>query len=185
MRVSYVGELSWEIYADADVGLRLWNALWESGRGLGIAAGGRSSAFNLRLEKGYRAWGTDMTAENNPYEAGVGFAVRLDKGDFLGKSALLELEERVPERALVPLLLDHREHVVMGKEPVHVDGSVAGYVTSAAYGYTLDRSIAYAWVPAEAAVPGTSVEIEYFAEKLPATVAQEPLFDPDVARIRH
>jgi dimethylglycine oxidase len=72
----------------------------------------------------------------------------------------------------------------MGKEPVHVDGSVAGYVTSAAYGYTLDRSIAYAWLPAEVAVPGASVEIEYFAEKFPATVAQEPLFDPDMTRIR-
>ncbi len=184
MRVSYVGELGWEIYADADVGLRLWDALWEAGQDLGVAAGGRSAFNSLRLEKGYRAWGTDMTAEHNPYEAGVGFAVRMDKGDFLGRTALTELSDAPPERKLVPLLLDHREHVVMGKEPVYVGDSVAGYVTSAAYGYTLDRSIAYAWLPAEAAVPGTAVAIEYFAERLPATVAQEPLFDPDMARIR-
>ncbi|MFD0921293.1 GcvT family protein [Saccharopolyspora rosea] len=183
MRVSYVGELGWEIYADADVGLRLWDSLWEAGQDLGVVAAGRSAFNSLRLEKGYRAWGADMTAEHTPYEAGVGFAVRMDKGDFLGRAALAALPEE-PERRLVPLLMDHREHVVMGSEPVHVDGAVAGYVTSAAYGYTLDRSIAYAWLPAEAAVPGTRVAVEYFAEKLPATVAQEPLFDPDMSRIR-
>ena len=183
MRVSYVGELGWEIYADADVGLRLWDALWDAGQDFGITAGGRSAFNSLRLEKGYRAWGSDMTAEHTPFEAGVGFAVRMDKGDFLGRAALAELPEQ-PERKLVPLLLDHREHVVMGSEPVHAAGSVVGYVTSAAYGYTLDRSIAYAWLPAEMAVPGTAVEVEYFAEKLPATVAQEPLFDPEMARIR-
>jgi dimethylglycine oxidase len=183
MRVSYVGELGWEIYADADVGLRLWDALWDAGQDFGVVAGGRSAFNSLRLEKGYRAWGTDMTAEHNPYEAGVGFAVRMDKGEFLGRSALAQLPEQ-PERKLVPLLLDHREHVVMGKEPVHAGDSTVGYVTSAAYGYSLDRSIAYAWLPAELAVAGTAVDIEYFAEKLPATVAQEPLFDPDMARIR-
>jgi glycine cleavage system aminomethyltransferase T/glycine/D-amino acid oxidase-like deaminating enzyme len=183
MRVSYVGELGWEIYAEADVGLRLWDALWDAGQNFGVVAGGRSAFNSLRLEKGYRAWGTDMTAEHNPYEAGVGFAVRMDKGDFLGRSALAALPEQ-PERKLVPLLLNRREHVVMGKEPVHAGDSTVGYVTSAAYGYTLDRSIAYAWLPAELAVPGTGVEVEYFAERLPATVAQEPLFDPEMARIR-
>lgn len=183
MRVSYVGELGWEIYADADVGLRLWDALWDAGQDFGITAGGRSAFNSLRLEKGYRAWGADMTPEHDPYEAGVGFAVRMDKSEFLGRSALLELPEQ-PERRLVPLLMDHPEHVVMGKEPVRAGGSAVGYVTSAAYGYSLGRSIAYAWLPAELAAPGTAVEVEYFAEKLPATVAKEPLFDPEMARIR-
>lgn len=183
MRVSYVGELGWELYADADVGLGLWDVLWEAGQQFGVTAAGRSAFNSLRLEKGYRAWGADMTAEHTPYEAGVGFAVRMDKGDFLGRSALLGLPER-PARRLVPLLMDHREHVVMGKEPVHAGGSAVGHVTSAAYGHTLDRSIAYAWLPSEVAVPGAPVEVEYFAEKLPATVAREPLFDPDMARIR-
>ncbi|MCI2422677.1 FAD-dependent oxidoreductase [Saccharopolyspora sp. K220] len=184
MRVSYVGELGWELYADADGGLRLWDALWEAGQDLGVAAAGRSAFNSLRLEKGYRAWGTDMTAEHNPYEAGVGFAVRLDKGDFVGRRALAELADQPPRRRLVPLLFDHPEHVVLGKEPVHLADSAIGYVTSAAYGYTIGRSIAYAWLPAPAAAPGTRVEVEYFAEKLPATVAAEPLFDPEMARIR-
>ncbi|MQA08199.1 MAG: FAD-dependent oxidoreductase [Pseudonocardiaceae bacterium] len=184
MRLSYVGELGWELYASADVGLRLWDALWEAGQPLGVIAAGRSAFNSLRLEKGYRAWGTDMSAEHDPYEAGVGFAVRMDKGDFLGRQALADRGEHTARRKLTPLLLDQREHVVMGHEPVYVDGAPAGYVTSAAYGYTIDRPIAYAWLAPEAAKPDTSVQIEYFARLYPATVTDEPLFDPDMSRIR-
>ncbi|MEU4145144.1 GcvT family protein [Streptomyces parvulus] len=181
LRLSYVGELGWELYTTADLGLRLWDTLWEAGRDLGVIAAGRSAFNSLRLEKGYRAWGTDMTAEDNPYEAGVGFAVRMDKGDFTGRAALASAGE--PGRRLTPLLLDDPAAVVLGKEPVHVDGAPAGYVTSAAYGYTLGRCVAYAWLPAGLA-PGTGVQVEYFGEKVPATVAEEPLFDPGMTRIR-
>ncbi|MBZ6201532.1 FAD-dependent oxidoreductase [Streptomyces olivaceus] len=181
LRLSYVGELGWELYTTADLGLRLWDTLWEAGRGLGVVAAGRSAFNSLRLEKGYRAWGTDMTDEDNPYEAGVGFAVRMAKADFVGKAAL----ERAggPGRRLTPLLLDDPAAVVLGREPVYVDGSPAGYVTSASYGYTLGRCVAYAWLPAS--VPtGSGVHVEYFGEKVPATVAEEPLFDPEMTRIR-
>ncbi|MFF8682334.1 FAD-dependent oxidoreductase [Streptomyces sp. NPDC015237] len=181
MRLSYVGELGWELYTTADLGLRLWDTLWEAGRDLGVIAAGRSAFNSLRLEKGYRAWGTDMTAEDNPYEAGVGFAVRMDKADFVGRAALARAGE--PGRRLTPLLLDDPAAVVLGKEPVHVDGSPAGYVTSASYGYTLGRCVAYAWLPAGLAA-GTGVHVEYFGEKVPATVAEEPLFDPRMTRIR-
>jgi len=184
LRVSYVGELGWELYTSADNGLRLWDTLWEEGRSLGAVAAGRSAFNSLRLEKGYRSWGTDMTAEHNPYEAGLGFAVRLDKGHFTGREALLAASENAPSRRLVCLVLDDPHAVVMGKEPVYAAGSPAGYVTSAAYGYTVGRSIAYAWLPGESAVPGTRVEIAYFGERLPATVAAEPLFDPEMACIR-
>ncbi|WP_446046999.1 GcvT family protein [Streptomyces olivaceus] len=181
LRLSYVGELGWELYTTADLGLRLWDTLWEAGRGLGVVAAGRSAFNSLRLEKGYRAWGTDMTDEDNPYEAGVGFAVRMAKADFVGRAAL----ERAggPGRRLTPLLLDDPAAVVLGREPVYVDGSPAGYVTSASYGYTLGRCVAYAWLPAS--VPtGSGVHVEYFGEKVPATVAEEPLFDPEMTRIR-
>ncbi len=184
MRVSYVGELGWEIYADADVGLRLWDTLWEAGQHVGVTAAGRSAFNSLRLEKGYRAWGTDMTTEHNPYEAGVGFAVRMNKGDFVGRSALETLAERPAQRKLVPLVFDHPEHVVMGREPVYCDGFPAGYVTSAAYGYTLERSIAYAWIDSDWAGPGTAVHVEYFGQTYPASVATEPLFDPEMTRIK-
>ncbi|WSJ65753.1 FAD-dependent oxidoreductase [Kitasatospora sp. NBC_01302] len=184
MRLSYVGELGWELYTTADNGQKLWDTLWEAGQSLGIVAAGRSAFNSLRLEKGYRSWGTDLTAEHNPYEAGLGFAVRMDKGDFLGRDALLGTTEETVARRLVCLLLDDPRAVVMGKEPVYADGAPAGYVTSAAYGYSIGASIAYAWLPRAAADPGRRVEVEYFGERLPATVTQEPLFDPKMARIR-
>ncbi|MDA3646713.1 FAD-dependent oxidoreductase [Saccharopolyspora indica] len=180
MRLSYVGELGWELYTTADQGRRLWDVLWGAGQRLGVIAAGRSAFNSLRLEKGYRSWGADMTAEHGPHEAGLGFAVRTNK-DFLGRAALAE---RADERRLCPLLLDDREAVVMGSEPVHAGGSPVGYVTSAAYGYTVGASIAYAWLPRALAVPGTRAEVEYFGERLPAVVAEEPLFDPEMKRLR-
>ncbi|MEU1513210.1 FAD-dependent oxidoreductase [Streptomyces sp. NPDC005811] len=184
MRLSYVGELGWELYTTADQGAKLWDTLWQAGQGLGVIAAGRSAFNSLRLEKGYRSWGADLTAEHNPYEAGLGFAVRMQKGDFLGREALAGISEETVTRRLVPLLLDDARAVVMGKEPVFVDGEPVGYVTSAAYGYTIGRSLAYAWLPRAAASPGTAVEVGYFGERLPATVAEEPLFDPRMTRIR-
>lgn len=181
MRLSYVGELGWELYTTADLGLRLWDTLWEAGRHLGVIAAGRSAFNSLRLEKGYRAWGVDMTDEHTPYEAGLGFAVRPDK-EFVGRDALRARDAGNVTRRLTPLRLDDPAAVVLGKEPVFVDGAPAGYVTSASYGYTIGRCVAYAWLPP---LPtGTAVHIEYFGEKVPATVAEEPLFDPKMTRIR-
>ena len=183
MRLSYVGELGWELYTTADLGLKLWDTLWKAGQALGVVAAGRSAFNSLRLEKGYRAWGTDMTTEHTPAEAGLDFAVRMDKGEFVGREAIAGQAPESVKRRLTALVLDNHQ-VVMGKEPVYVDGKAAGYVTSAAYAYSLNASIAYAWLPTEAATPGTRVDIEYFGERLPATAAAEPLFDPAMDRIR-
>ncbi|MEI8412990.1 MULTISPECIES: GcvT family protein [unclassified Kribbella] len=183
MRLSYVGELGWELYTTADLGLRLWDTIWQAGRQHGIIAAGRGAFNSLRLEKGYRSFGADMTFEHDPYEAGLGFAVKLDKGDFIGRDALLRrTENRV--RTLACLTIDNPFDVVAGKEPVFVDGRAAGYVTSAAYGYTIGKGIAYAWLPADAAAPGTLVEIGYFDRRVQAVVAAEPLFDPKMTRLR-
>ncbi|MCK2238447.1 MULTISPECIES: FAD-dependent oxidoreductase [unclassified Crossiella] len=184
LRLSYVGELGWELYTSAELGLRLWDDLWQAGRQHGVIAAGRSAFNSLRLEKGYRAWGTDMTDEHDPYESGLAFAVRMDKGEFLGREALTKLDPEQPARRLSCLTLDDRGANVLGKEPVFHQGKPVGYVTSAAYGYTVDSPIAYAWLPADAATPGTAVQIEYFGRRLNATVAAEPLFDPEMARIR-
>jgi glycine cleavage system aminomethyltransferase T/glycine/D-amino acid oxidase-like deaminating enzyme len=173
MRVSYVGELGWELYTSADLGLKLWDTLWATGLPV---AGGRAAFNSLRLEKGYRLWGVDMTPEHNPYEAGLAFAVK-DGKDFLGRDALTtEIT-----RKLVPLL---STEVVMGKEPVRHAGRTVGYVTSAAYGHTIQRPIAYAWLPIELTTPGTHVDISYFGRCVPAEVATEPLFDPKMEKIR-
>lgn len=182
LRVSYVGELGWELYATADVGLRLWDTLWEAGRRLGAVAAGRSAFNSLRLEKGYRAWGADMTSEHVPEEAGLSFAVRPAKGEFVGREALAA--RGAPSRRLVCLTLDDPGAVVMGSEPVYVDGVASGYVTSASYGYSVGCCVAYAWLPVRAAAPGTGVYVSYFGEKVAATVVAEPLFDPESARVR-
>ncbi|MEO5940178.1 MAG: FAD-dependent oxidoreductase, partial [Candidatus Limnocylindrales bacterium] len=184
LRLSYVGELGWEIYTPSDMGRKLWDTLWEAGREHGVVAAGRSAFTSMRLEKGYRSWGTDMTTEHDPFEAGLGFAVRMDKGDFIGRAAIEGRSEATAARRLTCLTLDRATDVLMGKEPILVGGEPAGYVTSAAFGFSIGRSIAYGWLPAAAAVTGTAVEIESFGERLPATVAAEPLFDPAMARLR-
>ena len=135
LRLSYVGELGWELYASADMGRKLWDTLWGAGREHGLIAAGRSAFGSLRLEKGYRSWGTDMTTEHDPFEAGLGFAVRMDKGEFVGRRALEGRSEATAARRLTCLTLADRDAVVMGKEPVLVDGRPVGYVTSAAFGY--------------------------------------------------
>ncbi|QUH02190.1 FAD-dependent oxidoreductase [Saccharopolyspora erythraea] len=183
MRVSYVGELGWEIYTSAEYGQRLWDVLFEAGRELGVVAAGRAAFNSLRLEKGYRAWGTDMTTEHNPYEAEVGFAVRKQKEDFVGHDALAGIDAESVSRRLACLTIDDGRSVVLGSEPVFLDGEPAGYVTSAAFAHTIGTPIAYAWLPASATV-GTRVEIQYFDRKVRATVAAEPLVDPDMHRIR-
>ncbi|HEX3782823.1 MAG TPA: FAD-dependent oxidoreductase [Pseudonocardiaceae bacterium] len=184
LRLSYVGELGWELYTTADLGRALWDMLWEAGRPHGVIAAGRSAFNSMRLEKGYRSWGTDMTAEHDPYEAGLGFAVRPDKGPFIGAEAIAGRSSETSTRLLSCLTIDDPRAVVLGNEPVLLAGAPVGYVTSAAYGYTIGRNIAYAWLPATAATPGTEVDIEYFGERISAAVAEEPLFDPGMARLR-
>ncbi|WEH13738.1 FAD-dependent oxidoreductase [Streptomyces sp. VNUA24] len=183
MRLSYVGELGWEIYTTADQGQKLWDTLWEAARPLGGVIAGRGAFNSLRLEKGYRSFGTDMTYEHDPYEAGVGFAVKLDKDDFIGKDALLRRKENV-RRKLSCLVVDDPRSVVLGKEPVLDGDRTVGYVTSAAYGYTIGKGIAYAWLPTELTAPGTVLHIGYFDQRVEAVVTEEPLFDPTMSRLR-
>ena len=121
-RISYVGELGWEIYAPTEQGRRLWDILWEAGQPLGVVAAGGGAFESLRLEKGYRLWGNDIHTEYDPYEAGIGFAVRLKKGDFIGRDALKEKRAKGPTRKLCCMTLDDPDAVVMGKEPI-LDGT--------------------------------------------------------------
>ncbi|NKX56202.1 GcvT family protein [Arthrobacter mobilis] len=183
MRLSYVGELGWEIYTSAEYGQRLWDALWAAGEPLQVIAAGRSAFNSLRLEKGYRSWGTDMDTEHDPVQAGLGFAVRANKEDFVGKQALEQRTAQPPATRLRCLTVDDGTSMVLGKEPVYVDGQPAGYVTSAAYGHTVHRPVAYAWLPGTVA-EGDTVQIEYFGRRIDATVVPEPLVDPEMKKIR-
>jgi glycine cleavage system aminomethyltransferase T/glycine/D-amino acid oxidase-like deaminating enzyme len=182
-RISYAGELGWELSGPIAMGARAWELLWEAGRPVGLAAVGAGAFDSLRLEKGYRLWGQDIDTERDPLSAGLGFAVRWDK-PFQGREALERIRESGCERRLACMTFDDPRAVVMGKEPIHHDGRVVGYVTSAGYGYAIGRGIVYGYLPAALAVEGTPVEVEYFGVRYPAHVANEPLWDPKGERLR-
>ncbi|MFC7344432.1 GcvT family protein [Saccharopolyspora griseoalba] len=183
LRLSYVGELGWELYTSAEFGRRLWDLLAEAGEPHGIFAAGRGAFNGMRLEKGYRAWGADMWSEHDPDEAGLAFAVRPDKGQFVGREALLRRRETPPRRRLCCLRVDDGT-VLMGGEPVLSDGAPVGFTTSAGYGHAVGASLAYAWLPAERSAPGSSLEVSYFHHRHPATVVEDPFFDPEMTRMR-
>jgi len=183
-RISYAGELGWELYGQIAMGQRAWDVLWEAGREHGIVAAGGGAFDSLRLEKGYRLWGQDIHTEHDPFEAGLGFAVRMDKGEFQGREALQRKLDRGPVEKLACMTFDDPTSVVMGKEPIWHDGRVVSYVTSAAYGYSVGRAIVYGYLPVNLAVEGTPVEVEYFGDRLAATVVAEPLWDLKGERLR-
>lgn len=185
MRKSYVGEFGWEIYTSAEYGQHMWDALWKAGKLHGVIAVGRSAFNSLRLEKGYRIWGTDMTSEHDPYEAGVHFGIHTDKKeDYVGKNALQSRykDGSTPSRKLRCLTIDDGRSVVMGKEPVYYEGNPAGYVTSAGFGYTFGKPMAYSWLPSNIAV-GERVDIVYFGKSIRARVTAEPLYDSQMRRL--
>jgi len=181
-RVTFVGELGWEIYCPSEYAVALWDTLVTAGRPHGLTPGGYKAIESLRLEKGYRVWGSDVTSIDTPFEAGLGFAVRMDKGDFIGRDALEAAGE--PKRRLVCLVLDDPRVVALGSEPVRVDGRAVGRITSGGYGYSVASSIAYAYLPADDGQVGRRVEVVVFGVAVGATVMAEPLYDPTNARVR-
>ena len=184
-RVTFVGELGWELYAPTEYVLTLWDLLMAAGREFGLRPGGYRAIDSMRLEKGYRVWGSDITPETTPDEAGLSFAVRVDK-PFLGRDALLAGRAGIgdgPGRRLRCLVLEDPRVVCLGNEPVRMDGRPCGRVTSGGYGYRVGASIAYAYVPSTVEL-GAKVEVGVFGAWLPATVREEPLYDPTHARIR-
>ncbi|HEX9043457.1 MAG TPA: FAD-dependent oxidoreductase [Candidatus Limnocylindrales bacterium] len=189
LRVTYVGELGWELHAPTEYGLALWDTLWAAGAPCAMVAGGYRAIDALRMEKGYRAWAADITPEDTPYEAGLGFAVALGGADgrardFIGRDALVAARAAGPRRRLRCLLLDDPRSVALGNEPVRVDGEVVGRVTSGGYGFTLERSIAFASLPADRAAIGTRGEIDIFGEWVGFEVVRDPAFDPAGERVR-
>jgi 4-methylaminobutanoate oxidase (formaldehyde-forming) len=176
-RVTYVGELGWELYCPAEYGLKLWDTLHVDG----VTPGGYRAIDALRLEKGYRAWASDLNAETTPYEAGLGFAVKRDKGEFIGRDAL----DPEPAQRLVCLTLDDPRSIALGSEPVRTEGGeIVGRVTSGGYGYAVGASIAFAYVPVAHAEVGTRLSVDIFGEWIEGEVRAEPLYDPKGARVR-
>jgi 4-methylaminobutanoate oxidase (formaldehyde-forming) len=150
-----------------------------------MIAGGYKAIESLRLEKGYRYWSAEISPDYTPYEAGLGFAVKLDKGDFIGKEALVKQKADGLTRKLCCLTLSDNRVVALGKEPIRTeDGRTVSWVSSGGYGYSVGQSIVFAYLPMECAKVGTRLEIEFFGEQVGATVTPSPLWDPKGERIR-
>ena len=182
LRVSYVGELGWELWAPVEYGRRLWETLSEAGEDLDVRPMGGGALSSMRLEKGYRLWGTDIDTDSNPYEAGLPFAVDLDT-DFVGKEALEAAKAEGIDSKITPITLDDSTDILRTGCPVIVGGEAQGYVQAADFGYSLGESIAYTYLPAEYTDAGTSVQVRCEGDLYDATVRDEPLFDPGRDRI--
>jgi 4-methylaminobutanoate oxidase (formaldehyde-forming) len=182
-RITYVGELGWELYTPTDNGLALWIALIDAGKDLGLIPCGYRAIESLRLEKGYRAWAGEINTETNPYEAGLGFAVSLKKEKFHGRAAVIDTQKN-QKRKLVAITFDDITSVPFGSEPIRIDNKIVGRVKSGGQGYTINKAIAYAYLPIERSEHGTAVDVELFGVWSSGVIAAEPLFDPLNERIR-
>ena len=184
-RVSYVGELGWELYIPNYRALMVWDMLYEAGREFDMEVGGYKVLDSLRLEKGYRYYTTDVTPLETPYEAGLGFCVHLDKGDFIGREALVEAKKNGLSTRLCTLVLDQEEFTqIYGGEAVYHDGKVITRVRSGGYGYTLRKNILYAYLPVELAKAGNRVEVELIEGRYMAEVTATLLYDPKGEKLK-
>ena len=190
-RVTYVGELGWEFYVRSGDAGAVWDALMAAGKEFDIMPAGYKSLDSLRLEKAYRYWSADITPVENPYEAGLGFCVKLNKGDgstgspcnFIGREALLKIKEQGLKRRLATVTLSG-DIVIYGGEAVFANGEIVGRLRSGGYGYTVGKNIAFIYLPLELAREGTLLEAEAFGQRVPATVTADVLYDPKGERLR-
>jgi glycine cleavage system aminomethyltransferase T/glycine/D-amino acid oxidase-like deaminating enzyme len=172
-RVTYVGELGWELYLEPGWAVQVWDRLMAAGNKLGIRPGGYRVLDSLRMEKGYRYYGTDLTLLDNPFEAGLGFCVQLEKGEFNGRQALVTARESGIKRRLRTLVVGGDEYLPMyGGEAVHGEDGVVGRVRSCAYGFTAKKNLAYSYLPIEIK-PGGVVQVEVFGSLVPASVTSD------------
>jgi dimethylglycine dehydrogenase len=184
LRVSYVGELGYELHHPLEQQRRLYDALLEAGQPLGLVDFGYRALDSMRLEKCYRLWGADLSADWTPLQAGLGRFVAFDKGEFLGREALLAERERGVDRELACLVVEGADHDCHGYEPVYDGGGPPiAYVASGGFGHVVERSIALSYLPVEHARPGTALSVELLGERYPARVAEQPLYDPANERL--
>ena len=186
VRLSYVGELGWELYVPQSFALHVWDTLWEAGRAFDMPAVGAQTVFSGRIEKGYRLWGSDLTPEYTPAESGVTWAIAASKQaadgpDFRGKAAALSAPVR---RRVVTVRLDDQHSIVYGWEPVIIGDDVVGYVAGGEYGPNVGAFVAHAFVDADRAAAGTIVEVQRTGRRMPATIVEGPLFDPESRRLK-
>ena len=183
LRVSYVGELGYELHHPVEYERSVYDQIMAAGRDLPIVDFGYRALESMRLEKAYRLWGVDMSADFSPLEAGMARFVQLDKGDFIGREALLREQERGVSQELACLLIEDGDADPHGYEPIFDGNQTIGYVASGGYGHTVERTIALAYLPTSHTKPGTKVSVAILGERRDAEVVSQPIYDPDNNRL--
>ena len=184
LRVSYVGELGWELHHPIAEMAKLYDALWDAGEEFGISNFGTYAMNSLRMEKGYRGWGSELTNEITMIEAGMERFVAFGKDDFVGRDALLKRKRQGADIRLVYIAIEADGADAMGNEPVLADGRLVGVTTSGAYGHAVGKSLAFAYVETDLTTPGTKLEVTILGDPRTAQVIAEPLYDANNARMR-
>lgn len=182
MRISYVGELGWELHIPTDQSLPVWDMIWEAGREFEMVAVGAACMDTLRFEKGYRLWGGDIYTEYNVYQAGLSWTARFKKeGGFIGREATLAAKDKLKKK-LCCLAIEGA--TTFGYEPVYAGDAVISHIMTSNYGYSYGKQLAFAYLPLEYAVEGTALEVGYFAERYAATVISDPVYDQGMERLK-
>jgi dimethylglycine dehydrogenase len=183
-RISFSGELGYEIWVRADYQLTLYDLLVQAGADLGLRHYGARALTSMRLEKSFGNWAREFRPIYGPYEDGLDRFNALDKGDFIGRDAARRERELGPQRRLLALIVDADGADAMGDEPVFHDGEAIGWITSGGYGHRVEKSIALAYLPTASAQTNSGIEVEILGVRRPATLAAKPLYNPDGGRMR-
>ncbi len=185
LRVNFIGELGWELHFPIEYANGLFESLFTAGREFGIGMVGMRAMESMRIEKSYRMWGSDLTPEYTPFEAGLDRFVRMDKGEFIGKAALeRQLGAGVPHRFVTLEVHGVTDADPLGNEPLFARGTLVGRATAGCYGHVLGKSLALAYVKPQYAERGAEMEIEILGERRKATVLGESPYDPQSRRLR-
>jgi len=185
MRVSFAGELGWEIHSKVENTAAIFDAVWEAGQKHGLKPFGMFALDSLRLEKGYRAWKGDLSTDYTVLQGGLERFVKWDKPDFKGKAALLSERQQGVKKRFVTLVVEAGDHDAPYMSTVWHHGQIVGETTSGGWGYRVGKSIALGTIRADLAVPGTKLDVEIFGENFPAVVQEDqPLWDPKNERLR-
>jgi 4-methylaminobutanoate oxidase (formaldehyde-forming) len=187
-RVTYVGELGWEIYVSSEMAGHAFETLWDAGQDMGLKLCGMHMMDSCRIEKGFRHFGHDITCEDHVVDAGLGFAVKTDKPDFIGREAVIARKESGPQNRLVQFKLTDSEPLLFHNEPIIRDGEYVGYLSSGNYGHTLGAAVGLGYVPCAgekaADVLASTYEIDVMGTKVRAEVSLKPMYDPKSERVK-